>query len=255
MLLEEKREAFKKKHIASVAECGSFENYLENLSYALELREVPKELYADWNMIFASDFMETEWKQLLQEYKEALQKKIEEAHDLLQNMELEEYAKAVSMGDWDRFPASYRYELEKVKNLNPNAKKKDVDEQTADESYWADFDPMQSLDDLEGDWEEESDMSGVLPEECHILEEEMTNLRQIQEIIGKTYGHPLTTEQQVVLRLQLEMNYHPSESDWGRIMLMFLEEFYPEKGKLDYTLDDWHLYLLFLMQEWARMEN
>jgi len=207
-------EELKAQHIPTPDECSSYSDYLLNLDKELALRYsacsyMVKEWLAMLQTKFDDEYIQTKFDAYLKVLKDG----IKNIHNRLQAMDLfdDDDLVAINLKEIKALNA-YGYEREKIHYLYPSAEMED-----------GSFD---NLDFINRPTENDDiklaltfDLLDLARKDGKVSEE----LREICKCCDSEYG--------------------TNNSEWARMMLKIIEPIISKNMKIDYTLNDWHLYL------------
>ena len=215
-------ESLKNKHILLPSESESYDAYLKNLENEIAIRCGESEYKArTWRAIFRTHFDDEEIEKLFNEYKIELKRGIENIHDGLQSMEC-------LRDDWS-FEAieikclpelqDYGYEDEKTIYLFPCG--------AVENKEYEDF----SFIDSE-------------------LEVNIERIEGMLEMINVARQQGATHEDLRNVARYIDSKAHTSNYEWARIQLKIMEPILGKFIKLNYFLNNWHLYLQTEIAKW-----
>lgn len=217
----------KEKHILLPEECEDYENYLKELAIAMEERYDTSYDVKIWLAIIKTTYEDKEMQKKLDEYKSALRLAISIAHQQIQNMDYD-YLSLISLTKENNTTIKcfigYEYETEKVFKLCHGFFIEDYN----------------------------SDINDLIYEKDCINENFMN---QLLYVMDEQIKAGLSHEELRNVALIIDDRYNINESEWSRLQLKIMENLYSEYVEFDYQLNDWRLYLQFIVANWMLLRK
>ena len=212
----------KNKHILLPSECDSYDSYLQNLEDEIATRYGKSGYEArTWRAIYRTHFEDEENENVLNKYQEEMRRGIENIHNGLQNME------CIS-DDWS-------FNVVKIKHL-----KELQDYGYEDEKIFYLF-PCGVVEDKENE-----DFSFI---DC-TLEVDKDRINGMLETIEVARQRGATHEDLRGVARYIDNKAHTTNAEWARIQLKIMEPILGKFIKLNYFLNNWHLYLQTEIAKW-----
>lgn len=212
----------KEKHILLPDECEDYEKYLKELAIAMEERYETSYAVRICLTIIKTTYEDKEMQRKLDNYKSALKQAISIVHQQIQNMEYEGFnlsSLEMKSNNESKCLKGYVYEVEKINQLCHSELIENFD----------------------------SDINELINENNYVNKDFMKQLLFLMnEKIKKGLSHEKLSEFARLLDYMYSINF----SEWARIQLKIMENFYSKYVKFDYGLNDWHLYLQFVVANW-----
>ena len=204
------------------SECDSYDSYLKNLEDEIATRYGKSGYEArTWRAIYRTHFEDEENENVLNKYQEEMRRGIENIHNGLQNME------CIS-DDWS-------FNVVKIKHL-----KELQDYGYEDEKIFYLF-PCGVVEDKENE-----DFSFI---DC-TLEVDKDRINGMLETIEVARQRGATHEDLRGVARYIDNKAHTTNAEWARIQLKIMEPILGKFIKLNYFLNNWHLYLQTEIAKW-----